>query len=164
MHLCIWLLLFMYSIKLKQGLVFFRLNWITKRCLNCQFCSGGALKAPPLLVGLNLSVLLKTLIPDEDSDSWLSFLVISKGFLQNSKDDTLVNDKISESLDSFWLWYVCLVTAPRVALHHQGFFIKKSWQTLSTTWAGEITNLKSKTIIFWNNLKRESANNGWDCW
>ena len=30
--------------KVKTGTSFFRLNWITKRCLNCQFCS---IKAPP---------------------------------------------------------------------------------------------------------------------
>ena len=31
---------------------FFRDIWITKRCQKRDFCSGGALKAPPLMVGL----------------------------------------------------------------------------------------------------------------
>ena len=34
---------------------FFRAIWITKRCQKRNFCSGGALKAPPLMVGLRIS-------------------------------------------------------------------------------------------------------------
>ena len=32
---------------------FFWVIWITKRCQKRDFCSGGALKAAPLMVGLN---------------------------------------------------------------------------------------------------------------
>ena len=42
--------------------------WNTKRCQKCDFCLGRALKAPPLLVGLILTVklLLNLLCSDKD--------------------------------------------------------------------------------------------------